>query len=131
VAVAATEPLVSAAQREAGLRRMVEAPEAPSVRVVALAAGAAEVATVSVVVLVTSVAVAACVFVSRGEVTLLTRHHRVESQQGESRQIVIEEDSCVPRFLAVTAAAFRALLAAVHIVVSVAALAAAAELLFL
>src|SRR3990172_1699684 len=95
---------------------MVEAPQGPAVGVVA---GAALRAKSPLVVVIRPVAIDAAygrVLVPRRRMTLLARGDRVEPDEGEAREVVVEEHLGPPALLVVALLANLALLASVHVV---------------
>jgi len=129
VARVAVELLVHAEEREIRLAGVLEAPKTPAVRVVAEGTGRPQAAQVDVVVRVTGDALDGCVPVRRCGVALLAGGHRVEPEQREPRQVVLEEHLDRPASLVVTLATAFALLALVYVVVAVTCPAGCVELL--
>jgi hypothetical protein len=123
----AAEPAVRAVQHVIGLPVMVEYPQGPPVRVVALSATRAQALAVLVVTFMAIDTRRRRIFVSGGNVALFTRRYRVQPDQRECRNVVLEEYLRTPRPLVVAATALLTLLTLVDIVLLVAAVAICIE----
>ena len=111
----ALQGLVRARQRVAALFVMIEAPARPPIGVVTGGTVGAEAA------IVIAVSVAACACLRRvlerlGAVAFLAGDHRMQSDQGKSRQVVIKGYLLTPTCLVVTALTGAAQLAVVRVI---------------
>ena len=95
VAGVTIEAHVGARQRELGLSAVVEGPEGESVRIVASLAIGSE-ATAVMLILVAIRALCRGIVVNRRAMALLTGYRRVEPNEREARQVVIEGDVLPP-----------------------------------
>jgi hypothetical protein len=116
VALLAGEVDVRPVQLERGLGIVVEAPALPAVRVVAVLAARAEAPEMHVLDGVTREAIAWCVLEARRRVALLASGDRVDSEERESADVVLEEDLVRPGSLIVAILAARPLLSRVDVV---------------
>src|SRR5438552_2274526 len=116
VARLAGELAVRAAERKSGLLAVGELPQVPAVLRMAALAVLAEIALVHVILLVAVDAFVADLAILAGEVTLLTRHRHVQTDQREFRQVVIEAHARAPALRRVALIALLAEAAGVHIV---------------
>ena len=125
----AVQSRVPAVQGESGLRVVVEAPGRPGVRVVAGLAAWPERATMGIVLGVARDAARVGPGIAAADVAFLASDRRVEAQQGETGQIVVEANSLAPSHLSMALPACRPLAAPVHVVACMAARAVGPEAL--
>ena len=119
VARMALQSMMRARQRVAGLLVVIEAPACPTVGVVTARAVGAEPADM-VRILVAARARARRILERLGSVAFLARHHRMQSDERKSRQIMVEGDLLSPARLLVALLAIAAQLALVRIILAMA-----------
>lgn len=120
VAVMAVQFCVLANQFEFRLRVVVEDPEFPAIRVVAVCASGAQFSLVFVVGLVAGMAVRLCVLEVSRQMAFLAGRYRMDPDEREMRNVVIEHDTLVPRCIVMTLVTEFSLLFLVHVILFVA-----------
>lgn len=131
VAGLAGDPLMGAVQGKIGLLVMVECPHAPPVRVVTLPAGRSQPVFVRIVFLVARGAFEFGILESGREVALLARYDGVQTDQGETGQVVVEGHFFFPALFIVTSLAALSFLPLVDVVCLVTGKAIDLEFLFI
>ncbi len=131
VAGAAIQPEMGAIESIIGLTVVVEAPEGPAIRVVTQLAIGTQTAFVNVLGLMAADAFQDRVSVFPRQMAFFARGRRMQSDERETRKIMVEEDFGAPARLVVTAFALLAFLALVNIVLLMASKTGLSQLLLL
>ncbi len=116
VAGATVQPEMGAIQAIVGLTVVVEAPEDPAIRVVTQVAFRAQTAFVVVFGLMAADTLQGRIFVFLRQVAFFAGGRRMQSDEGEARKIMVEEDFGAPARHIVTVLALLPLLALMYIV---------------
>lgn len=116
VAAFAGDPIMGAVQGKIGLFVMVECPHAPPVWVMTLPAGRSQPIFVRIILLVARGAFEFGILKSGRKVTLLARYDGVQTDQGETGQVVIEGHFLFPALFIVASLAALSFLPLVDVV---------------